>query len=205
MAINKNVDALYSFFTPKWVCEEMIYLAEKYGYSKKKHRVLEPSAGNGNFLELLNNKLVDAYELNLDNYNIAKKRAPNVNLQNLHFEKHFLECPRYTKLKKKIEQKYDLVIGNPPYGKYTNYFSGFFKRERTYQQFENFFIYKGLEVLKSGGLLVYIVPSSFIRNKESKLKKDMDKIAEVVDAYRMPDNIFEKTKVPTDIVVLKRK
>ena len=36
-----NQNALYSFFTPVWLCEVMYDLAKRYGFDPKKGKVLE--------------------------------------------------------------------------------------------------------------------------------------------------------------------
>ena len=73
-------------------------------------------------------------------------------------------------------------------------------------QIELFFMYYSLQLLKPGGLLVFITGSNFLRNGISYQgeKMELEKICELVDAYRLPP-VFSSTKVPTDIIVLKRK
>jgi hypothetical protein len=71
---------------------------------------------------------------------------------------------------------------------------------------ELFFIYQGLQMLRSGGLLVYITGSNFMRNGISyqSEKAELEKICDLLDAYRLPP-VFRSTSVPTDIIILKRK
>jgi hypothetical protein len=73
-------------------------------------------------------------------------------------------------------------------------------------QIELFFFYYGLKLLKKGGLLVYLTSSNFLRNgiAYNSEKKEIGKIADIVDAYRLPP-VFRFSKVPTDIIVLRRK
>ena len=98
-----------------------------------------------------------------------------------------------------------MVIGNPPYGKYLGMYSRYFKSLKI-KQVEQFFMYKSLQLLKKGGLLVFITASSFLRNKDTytKEKQLIGQLAEFVDAYRMP-KVFKNTQVPTDIIILRRK
>jgi uncharacterized protein (UPF0216 family) len=67
-------------------------------------------------------------------------------------------------------------------------------------------MYQGLQMLKPGGLLVYLTGSNFLRNGISYQteKAEMEKLADILDAYRLPP-VFKFSKVPTDIIVLKRK
>ena len=73
-------------------------------------------------------------------------------------------------------------------------------------QIELFFMFYGLKMLKSGGLLVYLTSSNFLRNGISynEEKEEIGKIADILDAYRLPP-VFRFSQVPIDILVLKRK
>ncbi|MBC8753964.1 N-6 DNA methylase [Kordia sp. YSTF-M3] len=207
---NVGQNRLYSFFTPIWLCEVMYKLAKRYGFDVNGN-VLEPACGTGNFLMVLDNpQNATAFELDPLNFKIAQKRAPQTTIYNQYFETAFLESPRYTtKLKNNstwlTDAPFDLVIGNPPYGKYKNLYSSYFKPLKI-KQIELFFMYQSMQLLKKDGLLVFITASSFLRNKDTYTneKQLIGKYAELVDAYRMP-KVFKNTQVPTDIIILRRK
>jgi len=207
---NDNQNRLYSFFTPIWLCEVMYKLAIRYGFDKK-GSVLEPACGTGNFLTVLDNpQNAIAFELDNLNYRIAKKRVPEATIYNQYFETAFLQPPRFTsKLPNNTTwleaAPFDLVIGNPPYGKYVGMYSRYFMSLKI-KQVEQFFMYKSLQLLKKRGLLVFITASSFLRNKDTytNAKQRIGQLAEFVDAYRMP-KVFKHTQVPTDIIILRKK
>lgn len=204
---NDDQNRLYSFFTPIWLCKAMYDLAIRYGFDPKKGKVLEPAAGTGNFLKVLDNpKNAVAFELDPINFQISKKRNPDVLHYNQYFETAFLKEPRYTTVLKSTtwlsQYPFDLVIGNPPYGPHTNQYSTYFKPK--FKQLEQFFMYKSLEMLRSGGLMVFITGSGFMRGKYLKEKQNISKIATFVDAYRMP-KVFKNTSVPTDILIFRKK
>ena len=111
--------------------------------------------------------------------------------------------------------EYDLVIGNPPYGDFGGPYSGKkgekastvkvpLFRGSTYDQY---FIWAGIELLKPGGLLIYIIPSSFLDNdkKYELFKDEIYSKADLINAYRMPFELFEFTGIGTDIVVFKKR
>lgn len=210
---NDGQNRLYSFFTPIWLCEVMYNLAIRYGFNEEKGKVLEPSCGTGNFLEVLKNpQNCTAFELDPLNYKIAKKRVPKIGqLFNDYFETAFLKQPRFRSTLNKeaskswLENSFDLVIGNPPYGKSINRHSIHFKNDKMKQK-EMFFMYKSLQLLKKDGLLVFITSSSFMRNNKSYRpeKEKIGQIADFVDAYRMP-KVFKNTEVPTDILIFRKK
>ncbi len=213
-----GTNALYSFFTPVWLCKVMYDLAIRHGFNEATGKILEPAAGTGNFLEVIKHpENVTAFELDSLNAEIAKKRVPKTRaIITTYFETAFLAPPRHTspwKGKKGTKNEYswlkhapfDLVIGNPPYGKYKNLYSSYFKKPR-FKQVEMFFMYKSLQLLKPGGLLVFITASNFLRNESTYLneKTSICQYGELIDAYRMP-KVFSHTQVPTDIIIFKKK
>ena len=201
---------LYEFFTPDFICELMWKLAYRYGF-KAGGSVLEPSVGTGNLLKWApNNSKCYGFEINPISKRITEILYPDAKIYEGYFETAFLQQPRYTaRLKDKITwlegYPFSLVIGNPPYGKYKNKYSSYFTRPKMHQ-IELFFMYQGLQLLKPGGLMVYLTGSNFLRNgiTYQSEKLELEKLADIVDAYRLPP-VFKFSKVPTDIIVFKRK
>jgi type I restriction-modification system DNA methylase subunit len=201
---------LYEFFTPDFICELMWKLAYRHGF-KAGGSVLEPSVGTGNLLKWVpNNSKCYGFEINPISKRITEILYPDAKIYEGYFETAFLQPPRYTaRLKDKITwlegYPFSLVIGNPPYGKYKNKYSSYFTRPKMHQ-IELFFMYQGLQLLKPGGLMVYLTGSNFLRNGISyqSEKLELEKLADILDAYRLPP-VFKFSKVPTDIIVFKRK
>lgn len=200
---------LYEFYTPDYVVELMWELAHRYGYDGG--TVLEPSIGTGRLIKpALDYTKCVGFEINPFAKTIAEVSFPGSIIYHGYFESAFLEQPRFTKrLKDKLtwlpQYPFSLVIGNPPYGIYQNKYSSYFTKP-SFRQLETFFMYYGLMMLKKGGLLIYLTGSNFLRNGDTynDSKKEIEKIAELVDAYRLPP-VFKNSKVPTDIIVLRRK
>jgi type I restriction-modification system DNA methylase subunit len=200
---------LYEFFTPQIVADKMLALAQHYGF--KGGNVLEPATGSGRLIKNLKDTNITAFEISKENFEILKREFPNAELYNYNFEKAFLKEPRFnTLLNRKGTETwlknapFDLVVANPPYGKFSGLYSSYFNFKG---QVEHFFILQTLYLLKKGGLGVYLIPSSFLRNgiAYNDIKKQIFEIAEFVDAYRLPSNIFEKTQIGTDILILRKK
>jgi type I restriction-modification system DNA methylase subunit len=202
---------LYEFFTPEYIVELMWELAYKYGYDKT-GSILEPSIATGRLIAPAPDKSkITAFEINPTSARICQITYPEAKIHTGYFETAFLQEPRFTS-KLKGEQitwlddyPFSLVIGNPPYGKHKNKYSSYFTNPKM-QQIELFFMYYGLKLLKSDGLLVYITSSNFLRNGISynSEKESIGKIAELIDAYRLPP-VFRFSEVPTDIIVLRKK
>ncbi|MCB9234083.1 MAG: N-6 DNA methylase [Bacteroidia bacterium] len=101
---------------------------------------------------------------------------------------------------------FDTVVMNPPYGVHRNRYTSFFKGKDKMPNIETFFLHKGLQLLKPGGLLISLHPQNFMRNgiTMNPAKETLSKIADLVEAFRLPP-IFKFTKVPTDIIILRKK
>jgi type I restriction-modification system DNA methylase subunit len=144
-------------------------------------------------------------------YHICKNTYPFARIFNAQFESHFYRG------EKRIErsQEYDLVIGNPPYGKFTGYYSGPNRERRKVASeklfkgatYDQYFMWAGIKLLKPGGLCIMIVPSDFLQNASSyeRVKRDIYEMADLVDAYRMPSGLFDFTQITTDILVFKKR
>ena len=192
---------LYEFFTPDFVCELMWKLAYRYGF-KAGGSVIEPSVGTGNLLKWApNNSKCYGFEINPTSKRITEILYPDAKIYEGYFETAFLQEPRYTaRLKDKLTwlegYPFSLVIGNPPYGKYKNKYSSYFTKPKMHQ-IELFFMHYGLQLLKPGGIMVYVTGSNFLRNgiTYQSEKLEIEKLADIVDAYRLPP-VFKFSKVP---------
>lgn len=205
----KGEGILYEFYTPTYIVELMWELAYHFGFKSGGH-VLEPACGTGRFFASAPNEgSLTGFETNPISARIAEILYPQAEIHNLYFENAFMVPPRYvSRIKEGLTwlkgYPFDLVIGNPPYGKYRNFYSSYFTWPKVIQN-EIFFMYYGLKMLKKDGLLVYIIPDRFMRNGAAynQMKKEMGWICKLLDAYHLPP-VFSKTSVATDIIVLQR-
>lgn len=205
---NKSTAASSEYYTPAFVCEWMWRLAYAHGFSGG--TVLDPAAGTGAFIRCAPNpKAVETFEVNPVAARICALTNPEVNIYQQSFETALLEAPNYRKRCAKGSwlkgYPFDLIIGNPPYGKYQTKYKTMFK-EPHLRRFEHFFLLYGMELLKPGGLMVIITMQSFLQTRfaYSKIKHRMGEITELVDAYTIPP-VFPRTKLSADILVMRRK
>ena len=87
--------------------------------------------------------------------------------------------------------------------------------EKSYTHAHNYidyFIFRGLDLLAKDGLLVYIIGAEVKSGGVLWLDQDMNKCKEMIaqkgkliDAYRLPEGIFERTNVISDIIVMRKK
>ena len=213
--INELKGLLYEYFTPDAVVQKMWGLAYKYGYGTiGDNSVFEPSTGVGAFIKYVPFGVrVAGNEINKYSAKICKILYPNAHITLQPFEKNFIK--NNLSIKENIQDlpKYSMLIGNPPYGELKSKFIGMGEDKfTTAQNWIEYFIVRGLDMLHPGGLLIYIVGAEqrnggtlFLDSKMSKVKQMIFDKAELLDAYRLPVNIFERTGVSSEILVFKKR
>jgi hypothetical protein len=159
--------------------------------------------------------LKTAYELNKYSAKICKILYPEANINQgrdiMRFEESFYNGN--TTKKGNVTADQELVIGNPPYGLFSGTWIG--RGEQGYTGTSNwieYFIYRGLDLLKPGGLLIYIIgcepgngATPWLDQGDSKAKQAISLKADLIDAYRLPEGAFATTDVVSDIIVLRKK
>lgn len=192
---------LTEYYTPEDIVKKMWELTSQY-VNTDGSKVLEPSVGIGRFLEFApENTTFDAVEMNPVSAKITELLYPNANVTVGEFQKKFV---KNNKPVKKVAQEYDIVIGNPPYGSYEGIYKGL-GEGKGHLRLESYFIDRALDTLKENGVLTFIVPSSFLETKASaNWKQNIAKKATLLDAYRLPEKMFDTTSVGTDIIVIRK-
>ncbi len=144
--------SLGQYFTPKSMREELL---KRLPLNQKKLKILDPACGTGEFLLSASKffKKAQLYGWDIDKklIDISKKISPTAKLEAV------------DSLIKDVKQKFDIVIGNPPYFEFQPYDD---IRDRYKEVVNgrinifNLFIKLGLDLLKENGYLAYVVPPS---------------------------------------------
>lgn len=148
---------------------------------KNKIRIIEPSVGVGNFLPLLFKKYQDKDEVILDVCDIDKN-----SLKILKIILSKIKVPNNFKIKLihadflvfDFETKYDIVVGNPPFGKVSKNKNllDLYKTKAYNSDTNNIFSFFIEKSLKIADTIALIVPKSLLNspefNKTRKLLKD---------------------------------
>ncbi len=194
---------LSEYYTPHNIVKKMWDLVKQY-VNTDGAKVLEPSVGIGRFLENApQNTNFDVVEMNPVSAKITKILYPDANVTTGEFQEKFINKNTNTPVKS-VSPEYDIVIGNPPYGAYSGRYKGL-GEGKNIARLEHYFIKRGLDTLKENGVLVYIIPSSFLDGSITKVKQEISAQAEILDAYRLPENSFDTTSIGTDIIVLRKR
>ncbi|MCD2260196.1 DNA cytosine methyltransferase [Psychroserpens luteolus] len=169
---------------------------------KKKIRILEPSVGVGNFIPLLFEKYGDKDEVILDVCDID-----NNSLQILKTILSKIKVPKNFKINFKhtdfllwnCKSKYDIVVGNPPYGKVTkNKELLDLYKFRAYNSDTNnifsFFIEKSLRL---GNFVSLIVPKSLLNAPEFNKTRELLKNCDLQKICDYGEKAFKGVKIET--------
>lgn len=207
---------LYEYFTPKTVIQKMWALALHHGF--RGGNVCEPAAGVGDFLKLAPKTDLQihftAIELSEISSQIMRILYPLATVETQYFEQMFIVDNN--SVRGKFEPTYDLVIGNPPYGSIRGKSGSRYLEmgERSYTKataYDEYFISRGLDLLRPNGLLVFIIGSEvanggvpFLQRGWTPAKRLIAEKSRFLDAYRLPNGIFDRTDVLSDIIVLQK-
>ena len=195
-----SAQVLNEFYTPNNLIEKVWNLVDAYHPNGK--TVLEPTAGIGKFANNRPNNQFTMHELDETSARINKILHPEANIIQGAYQKQFLDEHERILNEDYVQPKYDIVIGNPPYGEYSGKYKNL--EGKHHQRYEEYFIEKGLDALKDeNSILAYVVPSGFLDSKNDKQKELIASKGQFVDAYRLPAGTFSTTDVGTDILIMR--
>lgn len=193
---DKKNSGIY-FTPPKTIAKNLEVLKE---FMPNIKSVLEPSCGSCEFITQLNSKHknleITGLELNKTIFNSIKHKSNNnIKIYNKDFLTH------------SNTNKYDLILGNPPYfvmkkhevdKHYYDYFTG---RPNIFI----LFIIKSLELLKSDGILSFVLPKKFLTCSYYEATRthinDNFKIISIMSC----DDHYIETQQETIIIIIQNK
>ncbi|WP_156309433.1 helicase-related protein [Sphingobacterium endophyticum] len=199
-----KISVLTAFYTPPQVIDEISASLNESGL--KIDKFLEPSAGIGSFIQSFSeNQLVNvtAYEKDLLTGKILKQLYPKSNIRISGFE----EIPE------KEQNSYDVVASNIPFGD-TSVFDLSYSRSKdttkvqAARSIHNYFFLKGTDMLREGGLLVYITSQGILNSpKNEPIRRALMQDNNLVSLVRLSNNLFTEyagTEVGSDLIILQK-
>ncbi|WP_108245998.1 DNA cytosine methyltransferase [Muricauda brasiliensis] len=169
---------------------------------KKKIRILEPSVGVGNFIPLLFDKYENKDEVILDVCDID-----NNSLQILKTILSKIKVPQNFKINFKhidfllwnCKTKYDIVVGNPPYGKVTKNkeLLDLYKFKTHNSDTNNIFSFFIEKSLRLGNYVSLIVPKSLLNAPEFNKTREVLKGCDLQKICDYGEKAFKGVKIET--------
>jgi N12 class adenine-specific DNA methylase len=164
-------------------------------------RMLEPSAGVGNFVGAMPVDMASQVRswtmVELDGITglIGKYLYPNADMRIQGFEKANIP-----------NNFMDVAIGNVPFNNYAIADKHYPKKVTS--AIHNYFFAKSLDKVRPGGIVMFITSSYTMNSSDSTVRRYIMQKADLLGAIRLPDTAFKGnagTEVVTDILVLKKR
>lgn len=167
-------------------------------------KVLEPSAGIGNFLGAMPglmaaNSQLHGVELEQLTGHILKKLYPHAMITIDGYENA-----------KYANNNFDLIISNVPFGNYrvSTDLNAPLILKKAAARIHNYFFVRALDQVKEGGLIAFISTSATLDTADNKFVRDhLNENADFLGAIRLPSTAFQGnagTQVVTDIIFLRK-
>lgn len=194
---NRHVltNRLESFYTPAPLIQSMWQAVKHLGVSPES-KVLDAGCGSAYFFvgapeEFQRHARMVGVECDAVAARTAKQVAPDAVIVNSRYEQAILA------------KDFDLVVGNVPFGETLI-------SDRNYKgasHIHDYFIVKSLDHLAVGGVMAVITSSGTMDKKSDTVRKQIMERANLVAAFRLPDDVFElqSANVTTDILILQKR
>lgn len=198
---NVNRNETKAYFTREDIVFNMVSKLPNFN-DKKLIKILEPSVGIGNFLPLLFKKykniskvILDVIDIDKNSFEILKKLLEKTKVPK-NFTINFINEDF---LIWKNEYLYDLVVGNPPYGKVINEKNllDFYKAISQNRDTNNLFSFFIEKSMKLGKYVSLIVPKSLINAPEFNKTRDILEKSNLHSITDYGEKAFKGVKIET--------
>lgn len=187
------------YFTPPSCVHNNIQLLHSYMNNIK--TVLEPSCGSGEYITALNSIYPD---INITGIEYNKTIYDTISS---HFNKTNINIINADYLQYNSSNKYDLIIGNPPYyvmkkddvsKEYYKYFDG---RPNIFI----LFIIKSLQLLNNNGILSFVLPKNFLNCLYyDKTRTYINSLFQILHIIECKNDKYIETQQETIIIIVKK-
>ena len=220
--------ALGAYYTPPALAERLLALISQSGFDWTKGKIIDPSCGGAAFLVPLARKILAESRLRTPDQklNLIEDRLSGIDLDpaaawlsmallDLELMETCVAAGRPLRSLVKVEdalscratEQYDLVIGNPPYGKVglseeqrKRFKTSLFGHANLY----GLFTHLAVRFARPGGLMAFVTPTSFLGGEYFKNLRSMLSLSaplERVDFVTAREGIFDNVLQETMLAV----
>ena len=189
----------YAHYTSREIIGAMYSALRQFGFTGG--NVLEAGGGVGNFIGLMPVEMRTNGKVTL----IERERIASAIARHL-YPRQNVRTADFTEFGKGQDGQYDAQIGNPPFAS-TPLTDKSDRRHLSGLSVHNYFIAKGIDMLRPGGITAVVVSNSFMDATGDRARKYIGERAKLLGAIRLPNNAFSKnanTQVTTDIIFLQK-
>lgn len=210
-----KASVLTAFYTPREIPETIfkcIFGNKQEFYAKGiiPKTMLDPAAGMGVFGKMCQH-IDTAYSGNVSVTYFENDILTATLLKAMQGGKNsFVYCDGFEKFPSNELGLYDLVATNVPFGNISVYDAAYSKsdnavRREAAKMIHKYYVLKGLDCLRDGGIEAYIITSNYL-NRDGEQLAEALKQSRLVGAYRLANNLFKEsgTEVGTDLLVLQK-
>lgn len=184
---------LTAFYTEPYIVKSIYAALERMGFTGGE--ILDPAMGTGNFFGNLPEKISansHIYGVELDDLTarIAKQLYPDSDIQHRGYERTKYE-----------NGKFDVIVGNVPFGAYAPY-------DAEYKDYliHDYFFAKSIDKLKAGGIMAFITSAGTMDKSDDELRRELYCKADFLGGIRLPEDAFRTagTQIVTDILFFQK-
>ena len=196
---------LTAFYTPPEAIKALSEALKENGITPV--RFLEPSAGNGAFVETFKDSFPEvkttAFEKDLLTGKVLSHLHPDDRVHVRGFEE----------IENRPDNRFDVVASNIPFGDTAVFDISFSKsndptKRQATQKVHNYFFLKGVETLREGGILAFITSQGVMNSPQNEpVRQWLMNNTNLVSAIRLPNNLMSDnagTEVGSDLVILQK-
>lgn len=196
---------LTAFYTPGAVMDTI--MCSIYKSDVFLHRVVEPSAGTGIFVDGIRHHAEEA-EITC----FEKDPATSLILRHLHPDAE-VHDEGYERIDPSYEGYFDLAVSNIPFGDVMLFDPAFSTsrdpvRRQGVRTLHNYFFMKSVDTVREGGLVAFITSQGVADAERNKpIREWLMQRCDLVSAVRLPNNLFTDhagTEVGSDLIILQK-
>ena len=198
---------LTAFYTPKEIPEAIWSVFG--GMKLRPKKVLEPSAGMGVFIDTMRTVNPDAEVTAFE-----KDKLTGLLLSKLHANEGMaIHVEGFEHIQPSELGKFDLAISNIPFGDTKVYDPVYSDSKSLFHRvisksIHGYFMQKGLDAVRDGGMVAFITTRNYLDREQNSIRiNHLFLQADLVTAFRLPDNLFKEsanTEAGSDLIIIQK-